>query len=109
MLRSMPWDFSYPPEVLLLPSCQGFALHPFLGYSEKSVLVVGLPLGFGKTFRSSSSGPLLLQQHFLKKGGSGAVVVYAVWRNAQLCEIYSGGTVKQHGCFCMILSKINYS
>lgn len=70
-----------------------------------------LALAVDCTSRSRSSGSLLLQQHFLcpRKGGIGVVVFYVVWRNAHLCEIYSGGTVKQCICFCMILSKVNSS
>lgn len=39
-------SFLYPPEVLLLPSCQDFALHHLLGHSENFLFVVGLSLGF---------------------------------------------------------------
>lgn len=64
---------------------------------------------------------LLLQQHFLwlfkkkRKKGFGAVVIYLVFSNGssllemRYCLLFSGETVKQHVCFCMILSKIDYS
>lgn len=81
------------PEVLLLPSGQGFALQHFLGHSENFVLV-GFSLAFGSRlfwvqefWFSAAAAALSLPQ----KRGIGAVVVYVVWRNAHLCEIHSGG------------------